>query len=171
MGILICEQINNCHYSSVCYSCICLQCTVTVYSNYHIVLLFLSPVFSHYCRNCAEKSLVSLCPSSDYIFNFLPSWLLISWNVCANIEVGSMSALFSERKTQSHRCHATSNIIQYGCQPHQKGSTPIKALATMRTRGGASSSDRAFEKCMPHVARLSLRVICFSENVTASGRR
>lgn len=145
----------------------CNQKTGTIHSSLTIICILCS-VFSHYHRNCAEKSSVSVSvsvfPNSGYISNLFSSWLVRSWNIWA-------VCLLSSQREKRSCIAATQPATSFNMDVNPTGEAAPPSFATMRTCGGASSSDQAFKKCMPRVARLSLCVICFSENVTTSGRR
>lgn len=125
-------------------------------------------------------------PDSDSIFfiffTFLSSWLELQlelkswwWHWA-----GSMSAFFSEENKVTWPSAAQpktsfnmdDSVAGEAAPPPTTTTAIIQPLATERTRGDAIYSDRAFEICMPHAARLPQRLLCvFSEDVTATGRR
>lgn len=103
------------------------------------LLMCLMPVFSHCCRNVNEYvwNIYETQWPSDLVCMFNFPYFMLTHNFKNKfllIPKRQHVCLFLWRKTKSHDCQTTNNLIKYGWLPDQKCSAPIKPSATEGAR-------------------------------------
>lgn len=134
------------------------------------LLMCLMPVFSHCCRNVNEYvwNIYETQWPSDLVCMFNFPYFMLTHNFKNKfllIPKRQHVCLFLWRKTKSHDCQTTNNLIKYGWPPNQKCS----ASSPLQPRGHVSPQIEHFEICMLHVVRLPLHTLGFPVDVTVLG--